>query len=56
VVCQHFNDSDSAPARFIAVMPNLIEALGVDLGSRFEQLEDAPQETPRERERGSGTP
>lgn len=42
VVCQHFNRSPDRPARFLAVMPNLIEALGVDLGSRFEQLEDAP--------------
>lgn len=43
VVCQHFNRSHDRPARFIAVMPNLIETLGVDLGARFEQLEDAPQ-------------
>ena len=41
VVCQHFNGSTDGPARLLAVMPNLIETLGADLGSRFEQLEDA---------------
>jgi hypothetical protein len=44
VICQHFNLSPDRPARFIAAMPNLFEVLGADLGSRFEQLEDAPQE------------
>ena len=44
IICQHFNGSPDRPARFLAVMPNLIEALGVDLGSQFEQLEDAPNE------------
>ena len=42
VVCQHFNPSPSDPVRLLAIMPNLFDALGVDLGSRFEQLEDAP--------------
>jgi quercetin dioxygenase-like cupin family protein len=44
VICQHFNLSPDRPARFIAAMPNLFEVLGADLGSRFEQLEDAPRE------------
>ena len=44
VVCQHFNRSTDRPAHFLVVMPNLIEALGVDLGSWFDQLEDAPTE------------
>jgi gentisate 1,2-dioxygenase len=42
VVCQHFNPSANEPVRLLAIMPNLFDALGVDLGSRFEQIEDAP--------------
>ena len=38
---QFFNLDDQKPARYLAVTPNLFEVLGVDLGSTFEQLEDA---------------
>ena len=38
---QFFNLDGHTPARYLAVTPNLFEVLGVDLGSTFEQLEDA---------------
>ncbi len=40
---QHFNADPGNPARFIAAEPNLYDALGVDMGSGFEQLEDCPE-------------
>ncbi len=40
---QHFNSSPTDPVRFIAGMPNWFDALGVDMGSSWEQLEDAPE-------------
>ena len=43
ITYQHFNSSPTSPVRFIAGMPNWTDALGVDLGSRWEQLEDAPE-------------
>lgn len=43
VVFQHFNDDPDAPARLLFVEANLVEALGVDRGSGFEQLMDAPE-------------
>lgn len=42
VVVQHFNDADEE-ALLITAEPNLVDAFGVDMGSGFEQLEDAPQ-------------
>jgi hypothetical protein len=38
---QFFNTDKKNPARFIAATPNLYEVLGVDMGTRFEQLESA---------------
>ena len=43
ITYQHLNSSATAPVRFIAGMPNWTDALGVDLGSGWEQLEDAPE-------------
>ena len=42
IIIQHFNDSDSDPARLLVVEPNLFAATGVDRGCGFEQLENAP--------------
>ena len=39
---QFINLDSQNPARYLAAAPNFFEALGVDLGSSFEQLEDAP--------------
>jgi gentisate 1,2-dioxygenase len=44
VIIQHFNGDRNLPARFLAAEPNLVDALGVDMGSGFEQLEAAPEE------------
>lgn len=41
VVYQFFNLDAKTPARYLVVTPNFFEVLGVDLGSAFEQLEDA---------------
>jgi gentisate 1,2-dioxygenase len=41
VTYQHFNESDEE-ALLITAEPNLIDAFGVDMGSGFEQIEDAP--------------
>ena len=38
---QFFNTGKKRAARFIAATPNLFEVLGVDMGTRFEQLEPA---------------
>jgi gentisate 1,2-dioxygenase len=38
---QFFNSDPSVPCRFIAGSPNFYEILGVDMGSEFEQLENA---------------
>ena len=38
---QFFNLDSQNPARYLAATPNFFEVLGVDLGSTFEQLEDA---------------
>jgi gentisate 1,2-dioxygenase len=46
IVVQHFNTSDTVPARFLVVEPNLFAALGVDRGSGFEQIEAAPEFKP----------
>jgi hypothetical protein len=43
IVVQHFNEDAEAPARFLAVEPNLFACTSVDRGSGFEQLEDAPE-------------
>lgn len=38
---QFFNSDRKRVARYIAATPNLFEVLGVDMGTRFEQLEPA---------------
>ncbi|HZD40398.1 MAG TPA: hypothetical protein VE131_06725, partial [Terriglobales bacterium] len=38
---QFFNLDGEKPARYFAATPNFFEALGLDLGSTFEQIEDA---------------
>ena len=38
---QFFNTDKKRVARYIAATPNLFEVLGVDMGTRFEQLEPA---------------
>ena len=43
---QHFNGDPEHPARFISADLNLTELLDVDRGAVFEQLEDAPDESP----------
>jgi len=40
---QFFNLDGEKPARYLAAAPNLLEVLGADLGSAFEQLEEAPR-------------
>jgi len=40
---QHFNDDFKAPALFLAAQPEIFDIIGVDMGSGFEQLEDAPK-------------
>jgi quercetin dioxygenase-like cupin family protein len=41
IVVQHFNTSDEE-AQLITVEPNYYDSFSVDMGSGFEQLEDAP--------------
>ena len=41
VVHQHFNKSQTVPARLLVAMPNLFDSLGVDMGCGFEVLEKA---------------
>jgi quercetin dioxygenase-like cupin family protein len=42
VIFQHINESSDETALLLACEPNLIHALGVDRGSRWEQVEPAP--------------
>lgn len=43
VVFQHFNEDSVNPVQLVAVEPNVLDALGLDLGSGFEQLENCPE-------------
>jgi hypothetical protein len=43
IVIQHFNEDMNAPAKFVAAEPNFVHTTGVDRGSGFEQIEDAPE-------------
>jgi len=43
IVVQHFNADPEKPAEFLACEPNWFECTGVDRGSGFEQLENAPE-------------
>lgn len=42
VVFQHFNTDSEEMVKLLTVEANLIEALGVDRGAGFEQLQNAP--------------
>ncbi len=39
---QHVNADPDHPARLLVAEPNFLDSLGVDLGSGFEQVGDAP--------------
>lgn len=43
VVYQHFNASRTERARLIACEPNMVDALGVDRGAAFVQIENCPE-------------
>jgi len=43
IVIQHVNEDPNRPAKFVAAEPNLYACTGVDRGSGFEQIEDAPE-------------
>ena len=43
VVFQHFNTDTEKAAVLVASEPNWYDALGVDMGAGFEQLENAPE-------------
>ena len=43
IIVQHVNDDPRQPARFVAAEPNFFACTGVDRGSGFEQLQDAPE-------------
>lgn len=43
VIVQHVNADPQQPAKLVAVEPNFSACAGVDRGSGFEQLEDAPE-------------
>jgi gentisate 1,2-dioxygenase len=42
VTYQHFNDSDEETALILAVEANFVDALGLDKGSRYEEIENSP--------------
>ena len=42
VVFQHFNADPQKPVKLVVAEPNLVDAIGMDLGINFEQLEPAP--------------
>lgn len=43
VVFQHFNSDTERAAILVSAEPNWYDAMGVDMGSGFEQIEDAPE-------------
>lgn len=43
IIVQHVNEDPDKPAKFVAAEPNLFHCTGVDRGSGFEQIEDAPE-------------
>lgn len=46
VLFQHFNSDLQNKARLVCTEPNWFDALGVDLGSGFEQVENSPDYKP----------
>lgn len=43
IVVQHFNTDAETSALLVAAQPNFTRMIGVDMGSGFEQLENAPE-------------
>jgi len=43
IIIQHVNSDPDLPAKFVAAEPNFFACTGVDRGSGFEQLADAPE-------------
>jgi quercetin dioxygenase-like cupin family protein len=43
VTFQHFNTDTNVVAKLIVAEPNFIDSIGVDKGSKFEVLEEAPK-------------
>jgi hypothetical protein len=43
IIIQHVNEDPEKPAKFVAAEPNLYHCTGVDRGSGFGQIEDAPE-------------
>src|SRR5665213_3034633 len=43
IIVQHVNDDPVQPAKFVAAEPNLIACTGLDRGSGFEQIDEAPE-------------
>jgi gentisate 1,2-dioxygenase len=46
VFFQHFNADTERPAILVSAEPNYYDAMGVDMGSGFEQIENAPEYEP----------
>jgi hypothetical protein len=43
IIVQHVNEDPVKPAKFVAAEPNFFACTGVDRGSGFEQIEEAPE-------------
>jgi hypothetical protein len=43
IVVQHVNDDPSQTAKFVAAEPNFFACTGIDRGSGFEQIDEAPE-------------
>jgi quercetin dioxygenase-like cupin family protein len=43
IIVQHVNEDPAKPAKFVAAEPNFFACTGVDRGSGFEQIEEAPE-------------
>src|SRR4029077_1133495 len=50
IIVKHFNPDPTTPASFVAPEPNWVDGVSVDRGCVFEQLEDAPQYTPKKKQ------
>ncbi len=43
VTYQHFNSDKKNPALLLAIAPNVVDSIGVDMGIGLQQLEDCPE-------------
>jgi hypothetical protein len=50
IIVQHVNEDPDKPAKFVAAEPNFFACTGVDRGSGFEQIDEAPEYRHRKRE------